>query len=217
MSKEKLIERIKKLLALAGNNTNVHEASIAMERANKLLRENDMSMTSIIDVETEEVGESEGKTVQFWRKQIYNHVAEVYHCAYFTRNRNRHVVIGTESNRTTAMLIINYLIKAVNKEARSQHKWNQTTFKNGSAMGIGRTCQRIIAEENSSKEEVIVGTGLVPLDIKTVRVKANDAYQSRYNITDGRRSSAKGSQAGYDFGSSLSVNPQVGGGQRALS
>ena len=218
MSNEKIIERIKKLLALAGNNTNVHEASIAMERANKLLREHDMSMTSILDVELEEVGEDVGKGVHYWTKHIYNKVAELYHCEYFIRNRNRHVVIGSDSNRTTAMLIIAYLIKSVNKEAKQFRLTSmKTQFKNGASMGICQSCNKIIDAEKADETEVIVGTGLVPMDIRTVRVEANKAYLGRYDITEGKRSSARGSRSGYDYGSSLSVNPQLNGGQRALS
>lgn len=216
-NKEKMVDRIKKLLALAGNNPNPNEAKLAMERANKLLKANDMSMTSILDVENEEIGESSGKNVQYWTKHIYNSVSELYHCNYFTSRipngrSKQHNVVGTESNRTTTMLICAYLIKSITKESKTYPKYQQTTFKNGASMGISKTCQDLIDKEEADTNEVITGTGLVPVDIKLVRVKANTSYTNdKFNLTTGRASSARGSQSGYDYGSSLSVNPQLSG------
>ena len=221
MSKDKLIEKIKKLLALGTNNPNVHEAQVAMERANKLLRENDMSMTSILDLESEEVGESTGKNVQLWTKYIYSAVSELYHCDYFTqhvtRTRKEHVVVGTASNRTTAILIINYLIKSINNEVKAYPSYKKTPFKNGAALAISHKCDELIARDKVDKGEVIPGTGLVPADIRLVRAKSNEIYLDQYNLTSRKSRGSSMTQTGYDYGSSLSVNPQMSGGHIALT
>ena len=44
MSREKIIERIRKLLALAGNNPNEAEAALAMEKAQAELALHNLSM-----------------------------------------------------------------------------------------------------------------------------------------------------------------------------
>ena len=84
MEQNKLIERIKKLLALSANNPNPHEAQVALKRAQKLLAENDMSMTSLTEIESETIGESRGKNVQIWSKRIYDAISRLYQCEYIT-------------------------------------------------------------------------------------------------------------------------------------
>lgn len=223
-NQDKIVDRIKKLLALAGNNPNPNEAKIAMERANKLLKDNDLSMSSILDVETEEVGKSIGKNVQVWTRRIYNSVANLYHCSYYVgstinqitrkvRNK-KHNIVGSESNRVTTMLICSYIIKAINKESKLYS--NATMFKNGASIAIIDMVSDLIKAEENDKTEVIVGTGLVPMDIKLIRTKANDDFLSGAKIgTIGNRKT-RASRDGYDYGSSLSVNPQLNGSQVAL-
>ena len=44
---EKIIERIKKLLALSGNNSNEYEREVAMQAAQELLEKHNLEMTDI--------------------------------------------------------------------------------------------------------------------------------------------------------------------------
>lgn len=223
MSKEKLLDRIKKLLALAGNNPNKNEAEIAMRRATKLLRDNDLSMESVTEVENEVIGEQQEKNVQKWTRIIYKGVSDLYHCDYFIgheRHLERHTIVGTESNRVTTAMICKYLIKSINKESRKYPKYQQTAFKNGAALGVYSTCKKLIEEENASKEEVIIGTGLVPMDIRLMRLDAAKAYvnANHSNLYSMKSRSMGITQDGKQYGSSLSVRPHLSGeGQRALN
>ena len=88
---------------------------------------------------------------------------------------------------------------------------------NGAAMAIVHKCDELIAQDKADKGEIIPGTGLVPADIRFVRAKANKCYLEQYNFTSSTSRSARMTQSGYDYGSSLSVNPQVSGGHRALT
>lgn len=217
MEQQKIIERIKKLLALSANNPNPHEAEIALKRAQKLLTEHDLSMSSITEVENEEVGESYGKNVQKWTKIIYQAITELYQCEYIIDMNPpaRHIVIGSISNRTTALLIIDYVLKAIHKEGKGK----PATFKNGAALGVYQTCQDILDQEKKNKDVIIPGTGLVAADIRRVRSSANEQYiQDKYaDVCAGRRSTTYYDQAGHAFGSSLSVNPQIHREQEALT
>ena len=209
MDQQKLIERIKKLLALSANNPNPHEADVALKRAQKLLAENDMSMTSLAEVENEDIGESLGKNVQPWTKRVYDSISRLYQCEYITAYAPpaRHIVIGTLANRTTAILIINYVLKAI----RIESKGKPSSFRNGAALAVYQSCIKILNNEKKNKEVIIPGTGLVAVDIRLVRRTANNNYiDNKYNdITEEKQSRTYYSQSGHDFGSGLSVNPQI--------
>ncbi len=217
MERNKLIERIKKLLALSANNPNPHEAQVALKRAQKLLAENDMSMTSITEVENEEVGESKGKNVQKWNRIVYKAITELYQCKYLYNLTPpaRHIVIGTLANRTTAMLIIEYVLKAI----RIESKGKTASFKNGAALGVAQSCTEIIENEKKNKEVIIPGTGLVAADIRLVRSSSNRRYidDEHSDVTTTRRSTTYYDPTGHDFGSQLSVNPQINRNQYAIS
>jgi len=216
MQQNKLIERIKKLLALSANNPNPHEAEVALKRAQKLLAENDMSMESLAEVENEEVGESKGKNVQKWTRIVYKAITNLYQCEYIVdlTPPARHIVIGTLANRTTALLIIDYVLKAI----RIESKGKTASFKNGAALGVAQSCRNILDTEVKSKEVIIPGTALVATDIRLVRSSANEQYinNEHSDVTTGRRSTTYYDRSGHDFGSKLSVNPQINRNQYAI-
>ena len=217
MEQNKLVERIKKLLALSANNPNPHEAKVALKRAQKLLAENDMSMTSLTEVEDECVGEIHGKNVQKWSCTVYGAITNLYQCEYII-NPNppaRHIVIGTLANRTTAILIINYVLKAI----RIESKGKSASFRNGAALGVSQSCYEILENEKKNKEVIIPGTGLIAADIRLVRNSSNDRYinDEHGNVSTSRRSRTYYNQSGLEFGSSLSINPQINKDQYAIS
>ena len=217
MEQNKLIERIKKLLALSSNNPNPHEAQVALKRAQKLLAENDMTMTSLAEVESEETGETQGKNVQKWSRIVYSAITGLYQCEYLVdlNPPARHIVIGTFANRTTAILIINYVLKAIRTESKNK----PASFKNGAAIGVAQSCRNILENEKKNKGVIIPGTGLVAADIRLVRHSANQRYinNEHRDVIAGRRSTTYYDQSGLNFGSKLSVNPQINRNQYAIS
>lgn len=74
---EAVVERIKKLLSLAKNNTSVHEAATAAALAQKLLQENKLQLADV-EATRDELGEKvemstfleEGVRVITWRSQL---------------------------------------------------------------------------------------------------------------------------------------------------
>lgn len=217
MEQNKLIERIKKLLALSTNNPNPHEAQVALKRAQKLIAENDMSMTSLTEVESEEIGESKGKNVQKWTRIVYKAITKLYQCEYIVDYTPpaRHIVIGTLANRSTAILIIDYVLKAI----RLESKGKKASFKNGAALGVAQSCRNILENEKKNKDVIIPGTGLIAADIRLVRSSANNRYinDEHSDVRPGRRSTTYYDRSGHDFGSKLSVNPQIKRNQYAIS
>ena len=216
MNKNKLIERIKKLLAMASNNPNMHEAEIAMQRANKLLREHDLTMSSIADVDNEVVSMGIIGEIKPWTKIVYGSVARLYDVKFFISHRNgtkMGVFIGNESNRCTVEIIVSQLVDIINTEGKGRGN----AWRNGAAFGVQETCQRIIAENKANRAEVIPGTGLVPVDISNQRIKmANDFCSQHFNLSSGKASNLSANRDGVAFGRKLSVNARISG-QRAIA
>jgi hypothetical protein len=73
---DKLIDRVRKLLALAGNNPNVHEAALAAERAQKLIMEHNLHIADINEESTSFSSFTQESKVDPWRRILAGAVAD---------------------------------------------------------------------------------------------------------------------------------------------
>lgn len=206
MNQDKLISNIKKLFALAGNNPNQYEAEVAMKRAHKLLNENNLSMIDLADIDAEEIGSSVFGNVVGWNKHLYNAVSSLYMCKYFTSNKlghPMHVIVGAESNRVTASIVIESLLSVI----KEQSKGKGVAYRNGMMFGVIEKCNELMSED---ERELSTGTGLVLADIKNARMSANEEYISQYTeLSKGRSSSYRTNAEGQAAGRKLSVNARM--------
>lgn len=105
MIEQKIIERIQKLLALSGNNTNENEAASALAKAQALLQEYNLEMA---EVQKRTGKKSSYERLQFasesrdeWRRQLMGIVAKHCFCKalfYRLRDKNETVLIGEKQN-----------------------------------------------------------------------------------------------------------------------
>jgi len=122
--REKLAERIQKLLRLAGNNPSEREAAAAMERAYALMEEHNLTMAQVDahgsgDERLQEsfYGDYRGQT---WARDIWSGVAKLNFCMYAylsservpryrrtpnghiekrpMRDVDEHLIVGTQTN-----------------------------------------------------------------------------------------------------------------------
>jgi hypothetical protein len=141
---EKLAERIRKILALAGNNPNEAEAASAMERASALMAEHNLTMAHVDalgtgDERVEDIHRSEHSR-QTWARSIWHEVAELNFCFWCYRSPHRrtyyrqapdghlqpiprretdeHVVVGTRANVESTKAMALYLVETVERLAR---------------------------------------------------------------------------------------------------
>ena len=81
---EKLVSKIKKLLALSQNNTNEAEASAALLKAQRLMAENDISIdTSTPDKIEYKVEKCKHKWDMGFRKPLAHVIAKNFRCEYY--------------------------------------------------------------------------------------------------------------------------------------
>jgi hypothetical protein len=120
---EKALERVRKLLALAGNNPNEHEAAAAAERAQAILAEHNLTIGDLRteDVDDDFVEDNELTTSSHpWRRGLGTWVARMFFCEYLynktpTHHRDRHWFVGRRHNVEVAKLFFTYLHLTVNR------------------------------------------------------------------------------------------------------
>lgn len=166
--RETLLKRIKKLLALAGNNPNEAEAAAATEKVHALLAEHNLSMTDVKTTTEEDKDEVaiQGSTYTSthpWRRPLARTIAEMNFCRYlyiqhrFPKEQTEHIFIGTPININVATMMFDYLTKAVErfanegakKEPAETRSTYRVVFRRACAL---RLCTRIQERMNATKQ-----------------------------------------------------------------
>jgi len=215
MSNERLIEKIKKLFALADNaGATSNEAETAMRMANKLLDKHNLSMG---DLKTNDVVFF--SYIEFkpnpWIRITCASIARLYDCTVIhSPGRKELTIFGTEANRVTAMIVISDLVHQIERDCVGKGN----AFRNGAASSLSATCQRLIRERRNDKEEIMPGTGLVPVDLMDkMKQDVDDFISAAVGETTSKRSTAKTSHAGYEYGKGLNPNARITGNQTAIN
>jgi hypothetical protein len=132
--KDAIIERVRKILALAGNNSNEAEAMVAAEKAQALLAEHNLSIADVTKksgkVDDGFIVDEELSTDAYpWRRKIAYMVARLYFSAYFFQPDKRgktmydvHCFVGARHNIEVAKLMFHYLHTTVDRLAREGAK-----------------------------------------------------------------------------------------------
>lgn len=128
MSDSRLIEKMKKLLALSQSTSNEHEAMSAARKLHSMLAKYNVSISEL-DESPEEIGnEGEMTYNRPWKRVLAMYVAELYFCKFYIvvnlnqKSKATYMFVGTESNRMFALHIFNMIVKTVEKESRRESK-----------------------------------------------------------------------------------------------
>lgn len=121
MTRERVIERVRKLLALS-SSSNQHEAALAAAHAQRLLAEHNLAMSEL-DVHEQGAGEAElqvARTVQKWLSSLFATVANGFDCfpiVTTTAGCSRLRFIGVGEDPAVACCTLQYLIKELRRLA----------------------------------------------------------------------------------------------------
>lgn len=136
MDRQTIINRINKLMELAGNNPSEHEAASAAEKAQAMLAEYNLSMADLkaTDKPMSDMFINEDYTTSGhpWRFGLGMAVAQLYFCAYYIRTRQqfgydnpertKHCFAGAQHNVAVAKLIFAYLVETIERLAQAGAK-----------------------------------------------------------------------------------------------
>jgi len=121
MTRERIIERVRKLLALS-NSSNEHEAALAAAHAQRLLAEHNLAMSEL-EMQEEGAGEAEllvARTVSKWLSSLFATVASAFDCfpiVTTTPSNSRLRFIGVGEDPGVAACTLEYLVKELRRLA----------------------------------------------------------------------------------------------------
>ncbi len=229
---DKLIDRVRKLLALSDKtrNTSESEALAALEKAQSLMEEHNLSMSEIeLNEKLHEIVE---KREQFtsnrpssWVGMIYGAIYNnIFSCTYYqqkdlNRNTFKYVFVGTPSNLELANHFCRYIIRAIEdisdlemyKYKKSGGTENGKTWRSSFCYGAAiRVIERLREKYNKSVANV-QQQGLV-----RVQKQAVNEYLEKMGIRiktkqAGTLKSADGYLSGRDAGNNLGLHDSIGG------
>lgn len=232
---DKIINQIKKLLALA-DSANEHEASLAAGKAQELMMRYNLTLSSIGESSEEDISISEttldewGRHIS-WRSILITGVSRSNYCdAILVTAKGMQAVklIGRSTNASIATSMYEYLAKTIDRLALQAD--GNRGYKNSFRLGCAsRIAQRLLDQMEAQRKDGVAGTsttdGVSAIVVKAMTDKllaeVKDYMRSNYpRMRSANRatvSSSDGFAAGKAAGDRVSLNKQVGGsGQRYL-
>ncbi len=123
-SREKILEKIEKLLALAGNNPSENEAISAALKAQELMAKYNIELAEIQgEPETQKIVEetytpkANCHYVRKWRYTLSNIIAKNFCCKTYSINRDAIAFYGYEKDAKIAVEVFKFLFETGNKLA----------------------------------------------------------------------------------------------------
>lgn len=192
-----ILDKIKRLLALAGSD-NVHEAALAAKTAQKLMARHNIEAAMLeVDSESEsqeQIGEEvfagvSGKRLSTWKTALCATVARVNGCSAYSQwfaGDQRMVFVGTPSDSKTARYMSAWLIAEIDRLTKlerakrgPQGRSYYNSFRLGAAHEIARRLKeahRDAAEESREMARAAdrvqgTSTQLVKVEAALVRVE----------------------------------------------
>lgn len=232
--RQKIVERVKKLLALSASS-NEHEAALAAEKAQELLAAHNLSMSEV------ETKDSEGGQItetgtdyqhpKVWERPLRHAVARLYFCTYYCaqgtfsgKRQERHFTVGEPHNITVAVLMADYLVKTVDRlawteckiVAKDEQKRFRVSFRNACAMRLVIRLEKKRKAMMEAPTKTTTGTTLPAL--MSLYEKANQLTTSFMNNKEGMKTSRNtlkmghllGALTGNRAGDQISLDAQVG-------
>ena len=228
---EKVIEKIKKLLALATSD-NPHEAALAASRASDLLLKHNLSMAEVeatTGKQTEEYVKDTsfagGKKQEYnWRSYLMNHVA-IHNFTKLVRTLSTASfnLIGKPSNIEVSKYLFEYLATEVvrlatqewkqhkGKTYSSAQKWKRD-FSDAAVAEIGATLKEIRRQEQTEAGTMalVVVSDKALKEAVTRFIGRTTPGRTRFSYRD-----TTASAAGAEAGRGIQIRQGIGGSQRS--
>lgn len=231
MSEEKILSRVRKMMAIANDTAATEgERDNALRMAYNLLAKYNLTMVDVEihadkDADKREIYETVTRS-QLWARHVCHIVAELFFCKYFSGRKINadkcvHHFVGKESNATTAMLMSEYIVQSLVKESRKLYKNDLTPEARSFCLGaVNKLRERVreLKEQQQAEMEQssATGTSLVLASLYKREEDANALVVSGTGVTlktsRGGKSTVKSTAyaAGKEYGSSISLAPQIG-------
>jgi hypothetical protein len=203
---KKILDRVKKLLALAENNSNIHEAASAMASAEKMMRKYNLDRAEVMaanlkqDDLIEMMAERGKRRVPEWMGGLIVPVARAYDCEarYTWKNNVKYPeFLGQTEDATVASWVFQFLVDEVERLSRAYrrklrkdmgagHGVNMADYRQGLVNEIQITLRQMKEEKQEELRNHEAGKALVVVKNQLIAQKYNVTYSKRrqYRIRD---------------------------------
>lgn len=225
-STDEVLKKVSKLLALGNGSVQGEEAKTALQMAYKLLEENDLSISEVIEFSQledkkqnlgdlgEQIVNNDVRQYRAWEVTLLNAMAKLFDCVLLSTplypencriKKSIKQLAGREGNRRSAELMYNWLKDKTVKEARDnfKHVHDRYNYCNGVANAI---YQKVTSMKPRQDVNVY---GLVPLDEVNTWLKKQYPQLNMIN-RHVKSPLSKSYTMGYGVGESTSLNRQFG-------
>ncbi len=175
----RIMERVRKMLALANSTSFPEEAATALRMVEKLLAKHNLSMAEVkVHTDKQDNGNTSGggkvgetdfvnRNGRPWMRRMYYHCAHLYGCEYLYQRRwggkTAQIFIGKPHNIAVAKEMGDYLIKSIRRLSRAAKRQQLdefgfvpekfvTSFSVGAASEVGHRISKLIKERKGASE-----------------------------------------------------------------
>jgi len=229
MNQERIIAKMKKLLAMAEGNANEHEAMVAAKQLHAMLAKHNVSMEDLSGEDNPISDEGFQSRNRPWKRQVAMKIAELYFCKFYFASAGRgnasYMFIGTEANRAFAIYIFKMIIKVVEKEGKKQCKsfcgkssgpfYN--SFLTGAKDRINERCKELINSAKAGTLQDEDGTNLPALlsTYERTELMLNDWADDKLNLKNSpsrtKSTNVNGYHKGQEAGSRVQLSRTLHG------
>lgn len=204
MTNSKILDRVRKLLALSRDNTNVNEAAVAAATAQRLIFEHQISAEQL-EIQDEplikgSVYRVKGKQMQAWRHTLVTGLAKSLD-AKAIRTGQDLVVFGTQDQIETVAYMFQYLDRTITELSENDFevqlaenvKTARSSFCKGATYVI---CARLYEQYKAQRQKIehSNSTALTVINSKLARVE-REYEQAFPNATGAQHAPAKHEEA----------------------
>lgn len=200
--KEKIIEKIKKALALANNNKNPNEAQAAMLMAQKMMAKYHIAMQEIEEAEETEIQENSVNIKKgSWRKRLMKVICNNYRCDCFIQGTTgkKIIIVGAKEDIEIAKTIYefaeNQLLDGFQRYFKNNYEEYASIqvrnavrkdYADGFIRGLNEKFERQKIEETKENEEyaLVVTNKKVEEYMKNLNIKGHYRPRDNSSFTD---------------------------------
>jgi len=217
---ETILTKVKKLLALAENNTSADESQNSFLKAQMLLLKHGLTMNDVAESDISNTKNvlntsiDESSRMAWWKKSLANIISNNFRCKSFTSFRTtntRICIIGLEEDVNIATEIYNCAVRTIEHQSKMYVKLNK---KNGKSAGLKNDFiigwlkgleDKFKKQVESVKEYglILVKDALVVAEVEKMKLRTGQ----RSKITANRDENAR--SAGYRQGNSFNGNSKM--------
>lgn len=234
MNTERIIDRIKKMLALANDlaaTEGERDNALRMAYATMAKYNIDMAEVDARDRQEERINFNRESWSWLWAKQVNKIVGELFFCKYYfgqkiNGTQCKHHFVGRESNAMTAAVMADYIVNSILREGRAIYKQNTApgtrAFAIGAMHALHARVEVIKAERAAEQEAATPGTALVLANLYLTEMQANEEFCADLGLRKSKASNRAISNGdayaqGRAYGDTINLSAQVAEENRKLA